>query len=47
MLENPNSKKKLKLKKLPKFKTYKGAVEYLLDETGELFGSSFDLNNKN
>ena len=37
-LENPNSKKKLKLKKLPKFKTYKGAREYLVDEESLTFG---------
>ena len=37
-LENPNSKKKLKLKKLPKFKTYKGAREYLIDEESLIFG---------
>ena len=37
-LENPNSKKKLKLKKLPKFKTYKGAREYLVDEESLIFG---------
>ena len=37
-LENPNSKKKLKLKKLPKFKTYKGAREYLIDEEILTFG---------
>ena len=36
-LKNPNSKKKLKLKKLPKFKTYKGAREYLLDEENLVF----------
>ena len=38
MLENPNSKKKLKLKKLPKFKTYKGVREYLIDEETLTFG---------
>ena len=37
-LKNPNSKKKLKLKKLPKFKTYKGAIEYLIDEEALTFG---------
>ena len=36
-LKNPSSKKKLKLKKLPKFKTYKGAREYLLDEENLVF----------
>lgn len=36
-LQNPNSKKKLKLKKLPKFKTYKGAREYLANQENLTF----------